>query len=498
MQPGLPGSSGLTWLGVVRVVEQQQHPLAVEQAAQQRALRFQRCPGRAVAARRARRRSHAARYRAAPARWPGRSRAGSRRADRRGSSGATCRANRIASVVLPTPAVPVIERYRGPRSRRSEQPAAGQHRVQLGAVPASRPANPAASGGTCAGRRRAVRGPTHVLMSSVALMTRRGAWCGLPAAERRQRRRTARRSRARAVERRVHREQPLVDPGQLDARVDAEVLGQPLPGVAEDAAAPRPACRTGTGRSSAARAPARAADARPPARRARAPPPRPAPGRASGRPAPRPRRCAARSAAAAPPRRTGPGTPANGWPRHSASASSSARTPPAASPARAQPARPAQAVLELLASRRQDRAAACSRRPRTPGRGRVRAATGPGRDAAGPARARGAAPPRRCRCRPRRWPAADRPTPRRPARRAETTRLARLASTPSTASCLGCPRLDLAPSAPDRDRPEHPHSQRHHRPGAPFVVHACSCPHGAVRWYSYADYPTSSRHLENI
>ena len=95
-------------VGVVRVVEQQQHPPAVEQAcAAARSARRGRT-ARAAAARRARRRTTAAPCPAASARSPGRSRAGSRTAGRRGRATPTCRANRIASVVLPTPAVPVI------------------------------------------------------------------------------------------------------------------------------------------------------------------------------------------------------------------------------------------------------------------------------------------------------------------------------------------------------------------------------------------------------
>ena len=131
---------------------------------------------------------------------------------------------------------------------------------------------------------------------------------------------------------------------------------------------------------------------------------------------------------------------------------------------------------------------------------RARGAAGQGRGGDGPVPGPAAGPPRTCRCRPRRWPAAPRPTPRRPARRGipRDWRASRACREPPAA--VAAPLGSLARPAKPSPAPAHPPAAtpqprcplraRHNRPASlcllqvlPAAGIACSrcLLHNAIR-----------------
>ena len=421
MQPGLPGSSGRTWSASCALSRSSSIRLP-SSSVRSSALCASRADGTFMADTPSASKNHCSAVPGCigalagsnPRRftysWPS------------GKSGPTCRANRIARVVLPTPAVPVIsaiEEACGTLPVAADAPGSSA----CSQSSSTRPPDEAGGLGRQLGRARRGLGGNRRRRGPQGRGFRpdggRGRCRGRPGGYQRQPRdRLSRRRLGGHVERRVHREHPLVNPGQLGARVDAEVLGQLLPRVVEDAQ------RLGL--------PAAAVqgDHQQPAR--------PLPQRVLGHQrgqlghrrrglplgehqvGPFLRRGGAQLGQPQPLRlreRSGHSGERLAAPQRERLVHDPRRTAQVARGT--QLARPAKALLELagveaVGAEPQQVAAARGDEQPAPGP----AATGPGPGAACPARERGAAPRRRCRCRCRRWPAAGHPTPRPPARRA--------------------------------------------------------------------------------
>ena len=192
----------------------------------------------------------------------------------------------------------------------------------------------------------------------------------------------------------------------------------------------------------------------------------------------------------------GPGTPVNGWPRHSEARASSAHAAAAASPAARSPRTRFGAPLELV---RVQRAVADPQRVTASRETRTRDLHG----APGQAQAPGAARPHRYTPRPLRWPACCRPTPRRPVRRAARP-VGAAREHAEHGELPGLSGSHLTTIARDRYRSKYPHSQRHHSQpptSSPFTTGALT-PRAITPRYQVVQAgrlpPWTDGHLENI